>query len=102
MRPQLLLITLADLLENLAHAIQVGDLAAHLVDLIGMQGNLAVLGAGIVHIKNPLMMAFAAGAGSAGDASRMKGVALQQGAAKHVVEGWELSNQLTNLLCAFA
>lgn len=71
---QLLLVDVADLLQGLAHAIQVGDLPAHLGHLIGMQRNLPGLRTRIIHVQDPLMMAFAAGASGAGDARRMKGM----------------------------
>src|SRR5262249_12112515 len=79
---QLMLIALADLLDNLAHVIQVGDLTTHLVHLIGMECNLAGLGAGVVYIENPLVVAYAAGAGRAGDSGGVEGVPFKQGAAK--------------------
>ena len=85
MRTQLQLIALADLLQNLANAIQVSNLAAHLADLIGVKRHLAGFGTGIVYVQDPLVMAFAAGAGRAGDPSRMKGVPFEQGAAEITV-----------------
>jgi hypothetical protein len=75
---QLLLIAIADLLQNLAHPIQVGDLTAHLVNLIGVKRNLAGFSAWIIYVQDPLVMAFAAGAGCAGDPGGMK----EQGAAE--------------------
>jgi hypothetical protein len=77
---QAVLINLTDLLENLAHTIQIGDLPAHLNQLIGMESNLTGLSARIVHVQDPLAMAFAASAGGAGDARGMKGVTFEQGA----------------------
>jgi hypothetical protein len=90
---QLLLIGLADLLQNLAYAIQISDLATHLVNLIGMECDLTGLSARIIHIQDPLMMAFAAGAGCAGDSRGMKRMAFEQGAAQQVIEQWELGQQ---------
>jgi hypothetical protein len=37
---QALLIDLTDLLQDLAHTVQIGDLPSHLGDLIGMQSDL--------------------------------------------------------------
>ena len=93
---QLLLIDLADLLQNLAQAIQVGDLSAHLDKLIGMEGDLTGFGAGIIHIQDPLVMAFATGAGGAGDICGMKGVTFEQRAAQQIVKRRELGEQLAS------
>jgi hypothetical protein len=79
---QPLLIGLADPLQNLPHAIQIRDLPAHLGNLIGMKGDLTGFSAGIIHIQDPLVMAFAAGTGGAGDTRGMKGVTFEQGAAQ--------------------
>jgi hypothetical protein len=92
---QLLLIALADLLQNLAHPIQVGDLAAHPVNLIGVKRNLAGFSAWIIYVEDPPVMAFAAGAGRAGDPGGMKGMPFEQGAAEQVMEGRKLGHQLT-------
>lgn len=100
MLAQLLLIALADLLQNLANAIQVADLTSHLVNLTGMKRNLASLGAGIIHIEDPPVMAFAAGAGRAGDPGGVKRMPFEQGAAEQVVERREFGHQLTSLLLA--
>jgi hypothetical protein len=94
---QLLLIGFADPLQNLAHAVQVSDLSAHLGKLIGMEGNLAGLGAGIIHIQDPLAMALAASAGGTGDSGGMKRMPFEQRAAEQVVEGRELSDELASL-----
>jgi hypothetical protein len=72
-----LLIGLADLLQNLSDAIQISDLPTHLVKLMGVKGNLTGLGARIIHIQDPLMMAFAAGAGCAGDTCWMKSMTFE-------------------------
>lgn len=98
MPTQLLLIALTDLLQNLPHAIQVGDLAAHLANLIRVKRNLAGLSAGIIYVQDPLAMAFATGAGCARDPGRVKGMPFEQGTAEQVVKGWELGHQLTGLL----
>jgi hypothetical protein len=91
---QLLLIGLADPLQNLADAIQIRDLPAHLGNLSGVKGDLAGFSAGVVHIQDPLVMALAAGTGGAGDTRGMKGVALEQGAAQQIVKRRELGEQL--------
>jgi hypothetical protein len=91
---QALLIELANLFQNVPHAIQIGDLPADEGELIGMQGDLTVPAAGIIHIQNPLQMTLTAGAGGAGDAVRMKGAALEQGAAQQVIESRQLIEEL--------
>lgn len=96
MHAQLLLIALADLLQNLAHSIQVGDLAAHLFNLIGVKRNLTGLSAGIVYVQDPSLMAFAAGAGRTGDPGGMKSMPFEQGTTEQVVEGRKLVHQLTD------
>jgi hypothetical protein len=60
------LIDLADLLQDLTHAIQ-RDLPAHPDHLLGMERNLTIFSAGVIYIQDPLVMAFAAGAGGAGN-----------------------------------
>src|SRR5438128_869215 len=59
-------------------------------ELIGMEGNLTGLAAGIVYVQHPLAMALARSAGGAGDAGGMEGAALEQGAAQQVLERREL------------
>ena len=91
---QALLVALTDLFQNAAHTIEVGDLPAHLSKLIGMDGKLTGLAAGIIHIQHPLAMAAAAGAGGAGDAGRMEGIAFEQRATQQIIEGRQFGNQL--------
>jgi hypothetical protein len=74
---QALLVALADLFQNAAYTSEVGDLPAHLSQLIGMNGKLTGFTAGIIYIQHPLAMAFAAGAGGAGDAGGMEGMAFE-------------------------
>jgi hypothetical protein len=92
--PQAPLVVLADLLQDAAYPVEIGDLAAHLSQLIGMERNLPGFAAGIIHIQNPLAMAFAAGAGSTGDPGGVKGVTIEQGTAQQVREGREFGQDL--------
>src|SRR5579875_1227810 len=94
--PQLLLIALADLLQNLAHAIQICDLPTHLGNLIGMERDLTGFRAGIIHVQNPLAMAFATGAGSAGDRRGMKSMTFEHRAAQQVVQWRKLGDQFAS------
>jgi hypothetical protein len=87
---QALLIALADLFQNVPHAIEIGDLLADSRKLIGMKGDLTVPAAGIIHIQNPLEMTLTAGAGRAGDVGRMKGAAFEQGTTQNVIESRQL------------
>jgi len=77
LQTQLLLIGLADLLQDLTRAIQVSDLSAHLGNLTGMERDLTGFGARIIHIQDPLVMAFAAGASGAGDSRRMESMTFE-------------------------
>jgi hypothetical protein len=94
--PQLLLVHLADLLEDLPRAIQVRDLPACLGNLIGMEGDLTGFRARIIHIQDPLMMALTASAGGAGDSRRMKRTPFEHRAAKKIVERRKLREQCAN------
>ena len=96
MLAQLLLIALADLLQNLAHAIQIGDLPTHPGNLIGVKSNLTGFGAGIIHIEDPLVMAFATGAGGAGDSRGMKSMTFEHRAAQQVVQRRKLGYQFAD------
>jgi hypothetical protein len=91
---QALLVALADLFQDVAHTIEVGDLPAHLSQLIGMDGKLTGFAAGIIYIQHPLAMTFAAGAGGARDAGGMEGMAFEQRATQQVIEGRELAEKL--------
>jgi hypothetical protein len=64
--------------------------------LLGMESDLAVLAAGIIHVENPLAMTLAAGASGTGDRRGMESVALQQGAAQQVVERGERGGELAS------
>src|ERR1700685_1320484 len=91
---QALLVALADLFQNAAHTSEVGDLPAHLSQLIGTDRKLTGFAAGIIYIQHPLAMALAAGAGGAADAGRMEGTAFEQRAAQQVIEGRQLGEKL--------
>lgn len=99
MLTQLSLIGLADLLQNLAYAVQVSDLPAHLRDLIGMEGNLTSFSAGIIHIQDPLVMAFAAGARGAGNTRGVKRVTFEQGTAQQIIKRREFADQFASRTC---
>lgn len=58
-----------------------------------MEGDLTGFRAGIIHIQDPLGMAFAAGAGSAGDSRGVKRMTFEHRAAQKVVEGRKLRDQ---------
>jgi hypothetical protein len=75
---QPLLIALADLFQDAAHTIEVADLPPYLSQLLGMHRKLTSFAAWIIYVQNPLVMAFAADAGGAGDARRMKRAAFEQ------------------------
>ena len=75
---QALLIALADLLQDLAHFFEIGDLPPHARNLIRMQRNLAVLSAGIIHAQHPLVMALAVGACGTGHSDGMEDAAFEQ------------------------
>ncbi len=70
-------------------------MAAHLRDLFGMEIDLAVLGARIVDVEDPLEMAQAAGAGGAANSSGMEGMAFEERAAQQRIEGRKRSDELT-------
>jgi hypothetical protein len=91
---QALLVALTDPFQNAAHTSEVGDLPAHLSQLIGMDSKLTGLTAGIIYIQHPLGMAFAGGAGGAGDARGMESTAFEQRATQQVIEGRELGEKL--------
>jgi hypothetical protein len=93
-----MLIDLADLFQDVPHAIQIGDLPTDSGKLIGMKGDLAVLAAGIIHVQDPLEMTLTAGAGGAGNAGGMKGAAFEQRAAQEVIESRQLIEEV--LECA--
>jgi len=77
-RTQANLIALANPFQDAAQAGEIGDLPAHLRDLIGMQSDLTRLTARIIYIQNPLPMSFAASTAGAGDGRRMERVPFQE------------------------
>jgi hypothetical protein len=83
---QRFLVEFADLFEDLPHALEVLQLAAHVRDLFGMESDLAVLGAGIVDVENPLEMALAAGASGAGDRGGVEGMAFEERATQERIK----------------
>ena len=89
-----MLIDFADLFQSLAHAVEVLQLLTDLRDLGGMEADLAVLGARVVDVEDPLEVPFAAGAGGAGDRGRMKGVPFEERSAKDRVERWKTGKKL--------
>jgi hypothetical protein len=87
LRAQGVLVEFADLFEDLPDTVEILQLAAHLRNLFGMESDLAVLGAGIVDVENPLEMTPAAGAGGAADGGGMKRVAFEERAAQQRIKG---------------
>ncbi len=83
---QQLLVDFADLFQNLPHAVEVLQLFADLRNLGGMESDLAVLGARVVHVEDPLTVTFPAGTDGTGDRRGMKGVALEERATQDGVE----------------
>jgi len=83
---QSLLVDFADLFQSLAHAVEVPQLLTDLRDLGWMDADLAVLGARIVDVEDPLEVPFAAGTGGAGDRCGMKGVTFEERSTKDRVE----------------
>ena len=92
------LVEFADLFENLPHTIEVLQLPANVRDLLGMEAELAVPGAWVVDVKDPLEMALAAGAGSAGNRSGVESMAFQERAAEERIEGRKRSQEFGNAL----
>jgi hypothetical protein len=93
---QLILIGLANLLQNLAHAIQISDLPTRLINLMGVKSDLTGFRAGIIHIEDPLVMAFASGAGGTGDTRGMKSMTFEHRATQQFVQWWKLGDQLAS------
>jgi hypothetical protein len=91
---QELLIDFADLFQSLTHAVEVLQLLTDLRDLGGMEADLAVLGARVVDVEDPLAVPFAAGTGGAGDRGGMKGVTFQERSAKDCVKRWKTGKKL--------
>src|SRR5258708_1949391 len=90
---QKLLIDFADLFQSLAHAVEVLQLLTDLRDLGGMDADLAVLGARVVDVEDPLEVPFAAGTGGAGDRRGMKGGTVEGTFAKERGRRWETGNK---------
>jgi hypothetical protein len=93
---QLLLVDFADLFEDPPQTVEVVQLPADLRSLGGMEADLAILGPGVVDVEDPLRMTLALGAGGTGNGRRMEGVALQERAAKDVVEGRKRNEELAD------
>lgn len=87
------MIEFAYALDDLANMVEVGELSPDARDVIGVDGDLAVLGAGIVDVEDELPMAFSGRTGGAGDRGRMKGVTFKQGAAEKILERGELGEE---------
>jgi hypothetical protein len=66
-RAQKLLIDFADPFQNLPYAIEIPQLLPDLRNLGGMEGDLAVFGARVVDIEDPLEVPSAAGTGGTGN-----------------------------------
>jgi hypothetical protein len=98
---QKLLIDFADLFQSLAHAVEVLQLLTDLRDLGGMDADLAVLGARVVDVEDPLEVPFAAGTGGAGDRRGMKGVTFEERSAKDRVERWKTGKKLAGFRGGF-
>ena len=83
---QQLLVDFADLLQSLAHAVEVLQLLTDLRDLSWMDADLAVFGARVVDVEHPLEVPLAAGTRGAGDRRGMKGVTFEERSAKDRVK----------------
>jgi hypothetical protein len=94
---QSLLVDFTDPFQNPPYAVEVPQLLTDLRDLGGMEADLAVLGARVVDVEDPLEVTFAAGAGGAGDRRGMKGVALEERAAEDSVERRKSGEELAGL-----
>jgi hypothetical protein len=94
------LVGLTDPFQNAAHSIEIGNLPAHLGQLIRVEADLPGLTAGIIYIQNPLPMALAAGASRAEDSGGMESVAFQERAAQQIVQRWELTQELVPAGCS--
>jgi hypothetical protein len=92
-----LLVDFADLFQNPPHAVEVLQLLTYLRDLGGMEADLAVFGARVVDVEDPLEVTFAAGTGGTGDRRGMKGVAFEERPAKDRVERRQSSKELAGL-----
>jgi hypothetical protein len=69
-------------------------LLADLRYLGGMEADLAVFGAGVVDVEDPLEVPSAAGTGGAGDCRGMKGVTFEERAAENGIERRKTSKKL--------
>ena len=81
-----MLVDFADLFQNPPHAVEILQLLADLRYLGGMEADLAVFGAGVVDVEDPLEVPSAAGTGGAGDCRGMKGVTFEERSTKNGVE----------------
>jgi len=96
---QSLLVDFADLFQSLAHAVEVPQLLTDLRDLGWMDADLAVLGARIVDVEDPLEVPFAAGTGGAGDRCGMKSVTFEERSTKDRVERRKAGKKLAGFRC---
>jgi hypothetical protein len=94
--PQPLQVDLANLLENLAHTVEIADLPVDLRDLGGMEANLARLAARIVDVEDPLEVTFAVGTGGAGNRSRMEGATFEDRTTQEGIERRERVEELAD------
>ena len=92
-----MLVDFADLFQNPPHAVEILQLLTDLRDLGGMEADLAVLGARVVDVEDPLKVTFAAGTGGARDRRGMKGVPLEERAAEDGVERRKGRKELAGL-----
>ena len=91
---QKLLIDFADPFQNLPYAIEIPQLLPDLRNLGGMEGDLAVFGARVVDVEDPLEVPSAAGTGGAGDRCGMKGVTFEERSAEDRIERRKTSKKL--------
>src|SRR5215472_5990789 len=63
-----------------------------------MERDLTGFGARIIHIQDPLVMAFTTGAGGAGDSRGMKSMAFEHGATQQVIQRRKLGEQFASRL----
>lgn len=75
---------------------EVSELAADLRGVIGVDGDLAGLGAGIVDVEDELTMALSGSTGGTGDRGRMKGVTQEERATEKILKWGEFPEELTS------
>ena len=91
------MVDFADLFQNPPCAVEVLQLLTDLKNLGGMEADLAVLGARVVDVEDPLEVTFAAGTGRTGDRRGMKGVALEERSAEDRVKRRKSGQELAGL-----